>query len=118
MLTYYFEAITKNLSFLTDLDRLFHLDYVPADQDLLRQHWPTSALSSFKHTFGNIAYNLFDIGGERIFRKKWIHKFDRADKILFFVPLSSFNLLLNESRTQVNFSSVCKIAHVQKFTVI
>ena len=47
--------------------------------------------------FGNITYNVFDIGGERIFRKKWIHIFDRTDMILFFVPLSSFNLLLNET---------------------
>ena len=45
---------------------------------------------------------MFDVGGQRSERRKWIHCFEGVTAILFCVALSEYDLVLREDETQVH----------------
>jgi guanine nucleotide-binding protein subunit alpha, other len=50
---------------------------------------------------------MFDVGGQRSERKKWIHVFDNVQVVLFLVAISGYDHVLVEDR-----NGVCeKIVH-------
>lgn len=44
---------------------------------------------------------MFDVGGQRSERKKWIHCFENVTSIIFCVALSEYDQVLLEETTQV-----------------
>ena len=42
------------------------------------------------------AFRMFDVGGQRSERKKWIHCFEGVTAIIFCVALSGYDLVLAE----------------------
>lgn len=44
---------------------------------------------------------MFDVGGQRSERKKWIHCFEGVTAIIFCVALSDYNLVLAEDEEMV-----------------
>jgi guanine nucleotide-binding protein subunit alpha len=45
---------------------------------------------------------MFDVGGQRSERKKWIHCFENVTSIIFCVALSEYDQVLLEESSQVN----------------
>lgn len=50
---------------------------------------------------------MFDVGGQRSERKKWIHCFENVTSIIFCVALSEYDQVLLEESSQV--SKPCSI---------
>jgi guanine nucleotide-binding protein subunit alpha len=44
---------------------------------------------------------MFDVGGQRSERKKWIHCFENVTSIIFCVALSEYDQVLLEENSQV-----------------
>ena len=44
---------------------------------------------------------MFDVGGQRSERKKWIHCFEGVTAIVFCVSLSAYDLMLAEDEEMV-----------------
>lgn len=44
---------------------------------------------------------MFDVGGQRSERKKWIHCFENVTSIIFCVALSEYDQVLLEASNQV-----------------
>ena len=51
-----------------------------------------------------IFFRLFDVGGQRSERKKWIHCFENVTSIIFLVALSEYDQILFESDNEVRKS--------------
>ena len=49
---------------------------------------------------------MFDVGGQRSERKKWIHCFENVTSIIFCVALSEYDQVLLEESSQVSTSSI------------
>lgn len=47
------------------------------------------------------ALRMFDVGGQRSERKKWIHCFEGVTAIIFCVALSDYDLVLAEDEEMV-----------------
>lgn len=45
---------------------------------------------------------MFDVGGQRSERKKWIHVFDNVQVVLFLVAISGYDHVLVEDRNGVS----------------
>jgi len=56
---------------------------------------------------------MFDVGGQRSERKKWIHCFENVTSIIFCVALSEYDQVLLEESNQVRNSRdfKCSLAH-------
>jgi len=48
-----------------------------------------------------ISCSMFDVGGQRSERKKWIHCFENVTSIIFCVALSEYDQVLLEESNQV-----------------
>lgn len=48
--------------------------------------------------------SMFDVGGQRSERKKWIHCFENVTSIIFCVALSEYDQVLLEASDQVSFT--------------
>ena len=46
-------------------------------------------------------FSVFDVGGQRSERRKWIHCFDNVDMLIFIVAISEYNQVLDEDSTKV-----------------
>ena len=58
--------------------------------------------------FHNIVhFRLFDVGGQRSERKKWIHCFEDVTAIIFCVAMSEYDQVLHEDETTVSYLFQC-----------
>merc|ERR1711977_535165 len=119
-------ALHDNLAyFFQDLDRLFNKEFIPTDQDVLRARLRTTGITETVFDLGSLQYRMFDVGGQRSERKKWIHCFENVTTILFLVAISEYDQLLFEDET-VNrmqealtlFDSICNSRWVIKTSII
>eukprot|EP00094_Tigriopus_californicus_P004365 TCALIF_04206-PA protein Name:"Similar to Guanine nucleotide-binding protein G(o) subunit alpha (Locusta migratoria)" AED:0.23 eAED:0.27 QI:888/0.83/0.85/1/0.83/0.85/7/0/275 len=85
--------------FLDDLSRLGAKDYQPTEQDILRTRVKTTGIVEVHFSFKNLNFKLFDVGGQRSERKKWIHCFEDVTAIIFCVAMSEYDQVLHEDET-------------------
>ncbi|KAF7731470.1 Guanine nucleotide-binding protein alpha-2 subunit [Apophysomyces ossiformis] len=85
--------------FFENVDRLAKRDYIPSVQDVLRARSKTTGIMETRFTIDQLSIHMFDVGGQRSERKKWIHCFEAVTSIIFCVSLSEYDqVLLEESR--------------------
>lgn len=90
--------------YLENLKRLSKADYIPNEQDILRSRQKTSGIFDSVFDMGNnLKLHIYDVGGQRSERKKWIHCFDNVTLIIFCVSLSEYDQLLLEDQGQNRF---------------
>ena len=71
--------------FLSQLERISGCGYIPTDQDILRTRVKSSGVVEIHFCYKNLLFRMFDAGGQRSERKKWIHCFDEVQAIIFCV---------------------------------
>ena len=117
--------ITNITSYFDSIDRIAAHDYLPNDQDVLRSRVKTTGITETTFIIGDLTYRMFDVGGQRSERKKWIHCFENVTTILFLVAISEYDQLLFEDET-VNrmqealtlFDSICNSRWFIKTSII
>ena len=92
--------LTRRLfSYFDNITRIAAPDYMPNDQDVLRSRVKTTGITETTFIIGDLTYRMFDVGGQRSERKKWIHCFENVTTILFLVAISEYDQLLFEDET-------------------
>mmetsp|Transcript_19024 Transcript_19024/g.31131 ORF Transcript_19024/g.31131 Transcript_19024/m.31131 type:complete len:382 (+) Transcript_19024:46-1191(+) len=81
-----------------EIDRIMQDDYIPTEQDILRARVRTSGIVEENYTIDSVEFVLFDVGGQRNERKKWIHCFDNVTAVIFVAALNEYNQVLYEDR--------------------
>ncbi|PAA67227.1 hypothetical protein BOX15_Mlig003673g1, partial [Macrostomum lignano] len=84
--------------YLNSLDRLSQPDYVPSEQDVLRTRVKTTGIIETQFHYKGLHFRMFDVGGQRSERKKWIHCFEGVTAVIFTVALSEYDLTLFEDQ--------------------
>ena len=94
---------TNSHSYFDSIDRIAAPDYIPNDQDVLRSRVKTTGITETTFIIGDLTYRMFDVGGQRSERKKWIHVFDNVQVVLFLVAISGYDHVLVEDRNGVSW---------------
>ncbi|XP_078066041.1 guanine nucleotide-binding protein G(t) subunit alpha-1 isoform X1 [Mustelus asterias] len=100
--------------YLNDLDRIVKPGYLPTEQDVLRSRVKTTGIIETQFGLKDLNFRMFDVGGQRSERKKWIHCFEGVTCIIFIAALSAYDMVLVED-DEVNrmheslhlFNSIC-----------
>lgn len=113
------------LSYFESIDRIGVPDYIPTDQDVLRSRVKTTGITETCFRIGELNYKLFDVGGQRSERKKWMHCFENVTAIVFLVAISEYDQVLVEDETMNRmqealtlFDSICNSRWFVKTSII
>jgi len=82
--------------FFGRLDDIGKLGYVPTEQDVLRTRVPTTGIVENEFAIEGNVFRMFDVGGQRSERKKWIHCFENVTAVLFVAAISAYDQVLYE----------------------
>ncbi|KAF6197603.1 hypothetical protein GE061_008568, partial [Apolygus lucorum] len=75
-------------------------NYTPNEQDILRCRVLTSGIFETRFQVEKVNFHMFDVGGQRDERRKWIQCFNDVTAIIFVTACSSYNMVLREDPTQ------------------
>ncbi|KAF6019181.1 hypothetical protein EB796_022484 [Bugula neritina] len=84
--TYYFENMT----------RICSSKFAPTATDVLRARVRTTGVIETCFRIQSFTFRMFDVGGQRSERKRWIQYFDDVRVILYVVALSGYDMFLHE----------------------
>lgn len=86
---------------MTHLDRICSPAFLPTNEDILRAQVRTTGIFKRGFVVEKRQYEVWNVGGERSKRKKWIHNSEDVQTILFFVPMSCYDEALFEDHNTV-----------------
>ncbi|KAG7095899.1 guanine nucleotide-binding protein subunit alpha [Marasmius oreades] len=86
--------------FLSEVLTIGSPDYLPSETDVLRARQKSTGITETRFTSGQTTIHMFDVGGQRSERRKWIHCFEGVTSIIFCTALSEYDQVLLEEKTQ------------------
>jgi len=75
-------------------------EWVPSTEDCVSVRVRTSGIVEEKFVIDKITFNVFDVGGQRAERRKWIHSFDNVTAVIFVTAISEYDQVLFEDRSK------------------
>uniref|UniRef100_A0A1I7V1P1 G-protein alpha subunit n=1 Tax=Caenorhabditis tropicalis TaxID=1561998 RepID=A0A1I7V1P1_9PELO len=84
--------------FLNNIDKINTVDYKPSDKDLIMAYVPTCGVQNVVFTAANQSFQLFDIGGQKIDRRKWATQYEGIDAIFFCIAISEYDQVMSEDQ--------------------
>ncbi|KAJ3436615.1 guanine nucleotide-binding protein g(o) subunit alpha [Anaeramoeba flamelloides] len=82
--------------FLDDTKRILDPDYIPNVEDIIHSRTRTTGIFDIDFAYDNLKFRLWDVGGQRNERRKWIHCFQDVTSVLFVTSLSEYDQKLFE----------------------
>ncbi|GAA6030572.1 hypothetical protein JCM8097_006214 [Rhodosporidiobolus ruineniae] len=79
--------------------RLGEPGYLPTDQDILRTRVRSTGIVEEVYQVKGTKLRVFDVGGQRSERKKWIHCFEGVNLLVFLVAISEYDQRLFEDES-------------------
>ncbi|KAG6826031.1 guanine nucleotide-binding protein subunit alpha [Tricholoma furcatifolium] len=93
-------SLLLSQSFFGQVLRIGTPGYQPDETDVLRARQKSLGIVETRFAVGPLAIHMFDVGGQRSERKKWIHCFESVTSIIFCTALSEYDQVLLEEKTQ------------------
>lgn len=90
--------IDGHKEFLDSVDRIASPSFKPTQQDLLLARVKTTQVNMERYRIDGIDFEMYDVGGQRSERRKWIDCFDSVDAVIFVAALSEYDQNLAESK--------------------
>lgn len=81
------------------IDEIAKDGYIPTEQDVLRSRVPTTGIVENAFDIDGNSFKMYDVGGQRSERKKWIHCFENVTAVLFVAAISEYDQVLYEDET-------------------
>jgi len=120
-----FQLMDSAEYFFDRLDDLSQENYIPSEQDVLRSRVRTTGIVENDFEIQGNKFKMFDVGGQRSERKKWIHCFEGVTAVIFVGVLSEYDLTLYEDNnvnrmveTLVLFEEICNSRWFAKTAII
>ncbi|KAF3700148.1 Guanine nucleotide-binding protein G(o) subunit alpha [Channa argus] len=93
---YEFELNDSALYFFENMSRIIAPNYIPTETDVLRVRVRTCGIIETQFQVNDMIFRLYDVGGQRSERRKWLSCFDSIQAVVFVVALSSYDMTLME----------------------
>ena len=118
--------ITESVSYFFNKMEIIKVpNYVPDKDDMLYCRFRTSGIVTDQYLIDGAVFEMYDVGGQRNERRKWIYCFENVTGIIFVAGLSEFNQVLfeNKERNRMEealdlFEDICNNSCFAKSSVI
>jgi len=95
-----FQIIESHVKYFEKIDAMSEPDYTPSEEDVLLCRSRTIGIVKTVLEIDKNEFNIFDVGGQRNERRKWIHCFDEVTAVIFVAALSEYDQTLFEDSNQ------------------
>lgn len=95
-----FQLFDSAKYFFKNITRISSPDFRATVDDVLQSRVRTSGIVEEKYNIDGVDFEMFDVGGQRNERKKWIHCFAEVTAIIFVAAISEYDQVLYEDMTQ------------------
>jgi len=85
--------------FFEKIHEIANPKYIPSQQDILRSRVRTTGIVETEFEIEARTFHLFDVGGQRNERRKWIHCFENVTCVIFVAAISEYDQVLYEDET-------------------
>jgi len=82
--------------FMENIDRIKQPSYLPDNQDILRSRVRTTGIVEAEFNLNGVRVAMFDVGGQRNERRKWIHCFEDVTAVIFVAAINEYDQVLFE----------------------
>lgn len=97
--------------FFQRLDVISQPNWIPTADDVLRTRVRTTGIIEHSFEIQQTKFRMFDVGGQRNERKKWIHCFEDVTSLLFVAAISEFDQVLYEDEHTNRMSEALNLFH-------
>jgi len=104
-----FQLVESAQYFFDKVDEVAADTYTPTDQDVFRCRSATTGIVETNFTINGSEFSMFDVGGQRNERKKWIHCFENVTAVLFVAAISEYDQVLYEDNTKNRFEEAIEL---------
>lgn len=91
-------VIDGHKEYFQDINRICAPSFRPTTQDILLARMRTTQVVRERYRIDGIEFEMYDVGGQRSERRKWIDCFDNVDAVIFVAALSEFDQSLAEAK--------------------
>jgi len=91
-----FQLTDSSAYYFNKVEEIAAEGYLPSDADILRSRVRTSGIVEEKYNIEGVTFSMYDVGGQRNERKKWIHCFENVTAVIFVASLSAYDQVLYE----------------------
>lgn len=91
-------VIDGHKEYFQDILRIAAPSFKPTTQDILLARVRTAQVVMERYRIDGIDFEMYDVGGQRSERRKWIDCFDHVDAVIFVAALSEYDQALAEAR--------------------
>jgi guanine nucleotide-binding protein G(o) subunit alpha len=91
-------VIDGHKEYLDEIARIAAPSYRPTTQDILLARVKTTQVVMERYKIDGIEFEMYDVGGQRSERRKWIDCFEAVDSVIFVAALSEYDQSLAESK--------------------
>lgn len=120
-----FQIVESVKYYFNEIDRIMLDDYVATQQDMLLARVRTSGIVTEKYVIDGKSFEMYDVGGQRNERKKWIHCFEDVTAVIFVAALSEYDQVLFEDASMNRmveaiqlFDDICNNKYFMKSNMI
>lgn len=120
-----YQIIESVQYYFNKIDMIKEPNYLPDKDDILYSRVRTSGIVTERYKIEGTIFEMYDVGGQRNERKKWIHCFEGVTAVIFVAALSEYDQRLFEDATANRmvealdlFEDICNNAYFQNSSMI
>ena len=91
-----FQIIDSVQYYFDKIDTIKMPEYLPDKDDILYSRVRTSGIVTERYMIEGNVFEMYDVGGQRNERKKWIHCFENVTAVIFVAAISEYDQKLFE----------------------
>jgi len=97
---HHFSLIENADFFLDNVEAVMAATYVPSMEHSIKARMRTLGIIEQSYTIQRVRINIFDVGGQRNERRKWLSLFDCVDVLIYVAALNHYSCALFEDESK------------------
>jgi len=95
--------------FISDFGKLSSRMYLPTFHEILQTRIKTTGIIETRFEVDKEEFRMFDVGGQKNERRKWMHCFDNVSLIIFVVALDQYDQVMYEDSSRNRMSDALEL---------